>query len=87
MYVHTYYNHVCTVEVYIRTYIISYTICKPRETIFIRFGGLKLRRRRRVVVVAVVAEVEVVVVVAVTTVEVDIMTAKEVVPAAVEAAV
>jgi len=74
------------VEVYIRTYIISYTICKPRETIFIRFGGLKLRRRR-VVVVAVAAEVEVVVVVAVTTVEVDIMTAKEVVPAAVEAAV
>jgi len=43
------------------------TIGKPRETIFIRFGGLKLRRRRAVMVV-----VEVVVVV-VTMVEVDNM--------------
>jgi len=53
-------------------YIILYTIGKPRETIFIRFGGLKLRHRRAVV--------EVVVVVAAFTVEVD-MTAKGVVPA------
>jgi len=61
------------VEAYI--YIILYTIGKPRETIFIRFGGLKLRHRR-----AAAAEVEVVVVVMAFTVEVD-MTAKEVVPA------